>query len=302
MKIISAPNALIALTALLPSSILAKKDPYVLFQTTRSKAAKAQGNLDVSSPPYNAEIGSKTGKATDAKSLKEFLPEAKAHKAAKSKCLKEEETDLTDFDLMLDFSSLSMSMSMSYMPHMAKSAKASAKCHKYSAYDELADDALGVQEFHDDYEFHDDWDLDDDWFPYDDFFYYLDDAVDEVAIITWFLRILSDCASIPLEFDSCLVQMVIHVLSDDSFGSSRSLGSSSMRNLRAHARRKMEDVNFHPSDDAWCTLPTTDEIQYVLDEAYRMCEDSSVSDDEYLLALDNFVGIFQNEPCVCGYI
>ena len=300
MKIISATSTLIAVAALLPSAILAKKDdPHRLFHPTRSKAAKAQAKSDPSAPPYNAEIDSSTskaGKATDAKSLKEFLPKAKAHKAAKSKCLNDE-ADLTDFDLMLDFSSLSMSMSMSYMPQMGKSAKASAKCHKLSTYDESADYAHGGHEFYDGHEYYDDWDLDDDWYPYDDF-YYMDGAVDEVAIIKWFLQMLSDCASIPLDYDSCMVQKVIDVLA------SGSVDSSSVRNLRAHVDRKLEDLNFNPADDAWCTLPQDEEVQYVVDEAFKMCEDSyvDVPDDEYLLALKNFIGIFQNKPCNCGYI
>lgn len=132
MKTFHATNAMIAAMALLPTSSLAKqKSPHRIFHETRSKAAKAQG-LPNQSPFSDADLDvtvrSKSGNKGGTNALKELLP--KTNKAGKTKCHKEED-DLSDFELTLDFVSLSMSMSMP----IGKSAKASAKCYKAAEVD-----------------------------------------------------------------------------------------------------------------------------------------------------------------------
>eukprot|EP00956_Cyclotella_meneghiniana_P026042 scaffold55491_cov66-Cyclotella_meneghiniana.AAC.6 len=290
MKTFYAANALIAL--MLPSST-AKKDqssPHRVFQTTRSKATKAQS--------YDA-ISSKDGKT-----FKDLLPKA----AKNSKCV-ESDVDLNDFELMLDFSSMSMSMSMS-MP-MSKSSKAakSVKCHKTPIHEEFNDHEHPTeQRFEDDEHFneheypdeerfddYDDgyWYFDDGYWYYDDDYWYYDDDrwnndADPTATAT------STCAGV-LDFDSCAVQAVIGVLSSIGFDDD----SMTTRMLRgAKAARKLED--YLTTEEYGCVVPTEEEINEVIDMSLEICEDVTTGQRE--LVAESFISIFTNETCVCGII
>jgi len=279
MKIHTA-NALLVLAALLPLSIVGKKDsPHRIFHTTRSKAAKSQLQTfaDASAPLYDDLdhfVDSKAGKASGAKALKELL--SKTHKAGKSECHKDE-MDLVDFDLMLDLSSLSMATSMSYAP-MGKSGKAtSSKCYKSNEASE-----------------------DDDW-GYDHFWY--DNYADVTAIIGWFLSMLAGCVGVELEFDSCFIQSFIEMLASDQFMTNARL----LRDVSSlDASRKMEHTNFIiEDDDFWyaeyeCETATDHDVIEVVDGAFAMC-DGPATLEEYNSRLDDMLKIFLNETCICGY-
>lgn len=288
-----------ALLALLPTSALSKKQsPHRVFRVSRSKAAKAEAtgkHADPSPPPYetdlyldsNTSVQSKAGKATGGDNwLKDFIPkagkEAKA-KAGKAKCTNNDiPDDLTDFDLMLDFSSLSLSMStsMSFNP-MAKSSKSpkSLKCH--DGYYET---------MHDDY-----WYDGDHGHPFDDELYSNDDDEAVTDIISSFLEMMALCAGVSLDFDSCIVQSVIEVLASDSI---EDHAVTSNRMLRGAGIRELQ----HADDQFECVLPTEDEIVSVGDEASNICQESSVyvAPEEYRSTLVSFIRIFTNETCVCG--
>jgi hypothetical protein len=345
MKVFIPISSLTVLAALLSPAAVAKKEPHRIFRATRSKAAKAEATLmDTSSPPHDEHdephldlgppIESKAGKAVvgNAKTLKEYLhkagKEAKS-KASKSKCHKEDaDLDLTDFDLMLDFSSLSMSISMSYRP-APKSAK-STKGSKCTNYKGNAPDTTEAD--HNDWFMFDDdwWHLEDDWFRFDDdwwyhgddwfnddyWWYYGDDAnnaddyhVDDffydanaTEIIRWFLQMQSECAGIPLDDGSCLVQNVIEVLASES-GPPNDL---SVRKLRGIDARKMQNAySNYPYDDVIqpdCELPAEDEIAWVVNQALSLCQDSQidVTEEDWLDTIDRFTRIFTNVTCVCG--
>ncbi|KAL3780225.1 hypothetical protein HJC23_013517 [Cyclotella cryptica] len=303
MKISRTTYAVIALIALLPASTFSKKDAsFRVFRTTRAKAGKAtktDASISPSPVPYSypgaTTAGSKASKEpVGAKVLKDFLPS----KAGKTKCQKED-SDLSEFDLILDLSSFSMSSSMAYsMPMGSKASKAMTKCYKFPESTKSSKTSLDITD--NDLSLGDDdyWSFDDD----DDWRLNGDDIIDDVTLlIRFFLEQLSICDGTTLDFDSCLVENLITVIANPS-------GDESTRVLRAAnnspASRAMQSVEL--AGDDWqvtteCTLPSEDEIKIVVDQATRMCVDSGVqiSGDEYNAVLNSFLGIFANEVCVC---
>eukprot|EP00956_Cyclotella_meneghiniana_P026038 scaffold55491_cov66-Cyclotella_meneghiniana.AAC.2 len=303
MKTFHAASALIALLSLLPSST-AKKDPnspHRVFQTTRSKASKAQSD-DVSGHPYydhDLDVSSKAGKT-----FKELLPKA----AKKPKCV-ESDVDLNDFELMLDFSSMSMSMSMP----MSKSGKAakSVKCHKSPVYEEFNEHEHPTeQRFEDDEHFNEHEYPDEERFDdYDDGYWYLDDGywyydydddwwnndADPTAFVTWYVQLMSTCAGVPLDFDSCAVQAVIGLLASVDFDDD-SMPTRMLRGVQT--ARKLQD--YDTFEEYGCVVPTEEEINEVIGTSLGWCEDATIEQNELVVEL--FMNIFMNETCVCGII
>lgn len=340
MKTFIATNTIIAFMAWLPSAATKEDTPHRVFRTTRSKAAKAQGMpTDSSPPPLHGEpfTESKSGKSIGAKSIKEFFPKADQElkaKASHAKCLKEDDDLFDELDLILDYSSLSMSTSMLYSGKSGKSAKPSAKCSKYDFYEDeslkelesfrcVGDfdrpgssyplcPGLGVGMYCDgqgDCESH--WcscdgarafcetklnPCDDYALEYgDDYYYYYNEEVVK-DIIEFVMKMLGECAGVSLDFDTCLVKNVIEVLASGSVG-------NPMRKLRGAGERRMQSINATYDDDwndDWfqCEIPTVSDIEPVIDEARGMC--AYVTDDEYKTVLVSLVTTFTNEACVCG--
>lgn len=342
MKTFITTNAIIAFMALLPSAA-SKEDspPHRVFRTTRSKAAKAQGtSADYSSPPsHGSDIEpfteSKSGKSTGAKTFKEFFPNQELQaKASHAKCLKEDDDLFDELDLTLDYSSLSMSTSMSYIGKSGKSAKSSAKCSKYDFdvdeslnysfgcvgdFDEPGSSfplcpGLGAGMYCDGQ-----GDCESQWcscdearafcetklnpcngyqleYGDDNYYYYDEEMVKD--IIEFVMTMLGECAGVSLDFDSCLVKSVIDVLASSSVG-------DPIRKLRGAGERRMQSINATYDDDDWnddwfqCEIPTVSDIEPVVEEASGMC-DVYVTDDEYKTVLRSLVTMFTNEACVCG--
>jgi hypothetical protein len=124
----------------------------------------------------------------------------------------------------------------------------------------------------------DDWFSDDDWWYYgdddlDDFFSYVDDW-DVTEIISGFLQMLSECAGVPLDYDTCLVENAISVLA------SGPPDDSSIRKLQGISARKMQNAYSHsPVDDfamSECEIPAEEDITWVVDGAIGMCEDNQI--------------------------
>lgn len=149
----------------------------------------------------------------------------------------------------------------------------------------------------DDWSYGNDWSVDDDW-SFDDDLPYLDDDYyhderDVLAIITWFMKLLSQCAGVNINFDSCLTQNIIVVLAsfpDDA--------GDTMRMLRGAYRMIQAEDDLAMAYDT-CDLPTEEEIQDVVNEALSMCTDVTAKEHENVLK--NFIRIWSNDTCVCGY-
>jgi hypothetical protein len=304
-----------AVASLLPAAIAKKESPHRVFKTTRSKASKATHlaeSIDpspVTDTEFDPVITSKAGKA-GAKTVKDLFPSiaSKAAKSGAAKCHKEDEVNLAEFEITLDFSSLSMSTSMSYNLPSGKSGKAaSTKCFKSDVADyESATSGDSWWVYSDDdwyYSIDDLWGYGgDDYFAFDDFYYNENDVV---GIVRWFTALLAECANVPLEWGSCLVENVIEVLAS---GPEEDRGP--MRMLRGAGARKMQSLGSNSTVDDWgidmtweCETPTYEDIEAVIDQAYDMCAGSGVyvTDDQHEMGLDSFVRIFTNETCLCGY-
>ena len=259
----------------------AKKDqnsPHRVFRTTHSKATNV----------HSDDVNFKAGKT-----FKDFVPKV----AKKPKCV-ESDVDLNDFELMLDFSSMSMSMSMS-MP-MSKSSKAakSVKCHKTPIHEEFNDHEHPTeQRFEDDDDGY--WYFDDGYWYYDDDNWVLDDKwyndADPTALLTWYIQLMSICADVPLDLDSCAVKAVIGVLASIDFDDD-SMPTRMLRGVQA--ARKLED--YLTTEEYGCVVPTEEEINEVIDMSLEICEDVTTGQRE--LVAESFISIFTNETCVCGII
>lgn len=231
------PTILLATMALLPSSVVSKKDrntPHRLFRVSRSKASKAKA-ADASTPTIGADDPSIP---VDSKS-------SKCSKTGKAKSCKDA------FDL-----GFSMSTSMSYSMRIL--SEEMFKCT------DCEDDLSHNHPYS--------YDTDGDW--------------TENGLFVW-IREISYCAGVKIDFDSCLVENVLSFVPPHG---------RMLRAVDSPLSRDMQSMNEH------CYVATNDEVKDVVDAAKYMCAVSNqeVGDEEYDAAFDSFVAMFTNNECLCS--